>query len=59
MNIKLVAAKELFDLDIDMELPIFDIKNEHVPTIDQNYCFDRETLMSILVGFKYNMKVMI
>ncbi|MFV9875469.1 MAG: hypothetical protein AB8U25_02835 [Rickettsiales endosymbiont of Dermacentor nuttalli] len=38
MDIKLVAAKDLFGLDID-----------------HNYCFDQETLISILVGFKYNM----
>ena len=30
-----------------------------VPTIDENYIFDEETTMSILVGFKHNKKVLV
>ena len=52
-------VKDLFDLNIDMNVPGFSNKNEYVPEIDPHYVFDRDTTLSILAGFKFNRRVMI
>jgi cobaltochelatase CobS len=54
-----VQARETFGLDIDMEVPSFSVRTEHVPDIDTSYKFDRETTLAILAGFAYNRRVMI
>ncbi|HEY0183914.1 MAG TPA: AAA family ATPase, partial [Rhodopila sp.] len=54
-----VSARETFGLDIDMEVPAFSVRTEHVPDIDTSYKFDRETTLAILAGFAYNRRVMI
>src|SRR3954470_12113960 len=54
-----VSAREAFGLDIDMEVPAFSVRTEHVPDIDTSYKFDRETTLAILAGFAYNRRVMI
>ena len=42
-----------------MKVPGFKDKSTLVPNIDENYIFDEETTTSILVGFKFNKKVLI
>jgi cobaltochelatase CobS len=42
-----------------MKVPGFKEKSALVPIIDENYIFDEETTTSILVGFKFNKKVLI
>ncbi len=42
-----------------MEVPAFSKAEEHVPDIDEAYCFDRETTIAILAGFAHNRRVMI
>src|SRR6201999_2734187 len=54
-----VAARKAFDLDVDMEVPAFSVRTEHVPDIDTSYKFDRETTLAILAGYAYNRRVMI
>ncbi len=54
-----VAARGLFGVDIDMEVPAFSVRTEHVPDIDETYRFDRETTLAILAGFAFNRRVMI
>jgi cobaltochelatase CobS len=54
-----VSAREAFGLDIDMTVPAFSLRTEHVPDIDTSYKFDRETTLAILAGFTYNRRVMI
>src|SRR3954469_16569382 len=54
-----VSARELFGLDIDMEVPAFSVRTEHVPDLDTAYLFDRETTLAILAGMAYNRRVMI
>jgi cobaltochelatase CobS len=54
-----VSAREAFDIDIDMQVPAFSIRTEHVPEIDLAYRFDRETTLAILAGFAHNRRVMI
>ena len=45
-----VSAREAFGNDIDMEVPAFSVRTEHVPDIDTSYKFDRETTMAIAFG---------
>src|ERR1700712_1915564 len=52
-----VSAREAFALDIDMDVPAFSVRTEHVPDIDTAYKFDRETTLGILAGFSYNRRV--
>ena len=53
------SARELFDLDIDMEVPAFTKKTEHVPDFDDTYCFDHDTTLAILVAFAHNRRLLI
>ena len=48
-----------FGMKKKMKVPGFKDKSALVPTIDENYIFDEETTTSILVGFKFNKKVLI
>jgi cobaltochelatase CobS len=54
-----VSARQLFGIDTDLEVPAFSEADEHVPDIDQDYRFDRETTMAILAGFAWNRRVMV
>jgi cobaltochelatase CobS len=54
-----VSAREAFGLDIDLQVPAFSMRTEHVPEVDSTYKFDRETTLAILAGFTNNRRVMI
>src|SRR6266404_4147124 len=54
-----VSARQLFGLDIDMDVPAFSTPTEHVPEIDDAYLFDQDTTLAILAGFAHNRRVMI
>ncbi len=54
-----VSARELFNVDFDMDVPAFSKRSEHVPDIDPNYLFDRETTQAILAGFAFDRRVMV
>ncbi len=54
-----VKVRETFGLNVDMDVPAFTVRTEHVPDIDRAYQFDRETTMAILAGFAHNRRVMI
>ena len=54
-----VNVREVFGIDIDMEVPAFSKSNEYVPDFDENYLFDRETTLAILAGFAFNRRVMV
>jgi cobaltochelatase CobS len=54
-----VSARQLFGIDTDLEVPAFSEADEHVPDIDQDYRFDRETTLAILAGFAWNRRVMV
>ena len=49
----------MFDIDVDLEVPAFSIRTEHVPDLDTSYKFDRETTLAIVAGFAHNRRVMI
>jgi cobaltochelatase CobS len=54
-----VDARETFGVDIDMKVPAFSVRTEHVPDIDNAYQFDKETTLAIVAGFAHNRRVMI
>ena len=54
-----VSAREAFGIDIDMQVPAFSVRTEHVPDLDSSYKFDKETTLAIVAGFAYNRRVMI
>jgi cobaltochelatase CobS len=54
-----VNAREVFEIDIDLEIPAFSTRTEHVPEVDTAYRFDRETTLAILAGFARNRRVMV
>ena len=54
-----VDAREAFGVDIDMKVPAFSVRTEHVPDIDNAYQFDKETTLAICAGFAHNRRVMI
>ena len=54
-----VNAREVFGIDVDMQVPSFSVRTEHVPDLDSTYKFDRETTLAILAGFSFNRRVMI
>ncbi len=52
-------VREAFGLDVDMEVPAFSQRTEHVPEPDPAYYFDRDTTLAIAAGFAFNRRVMI
>lgn len=54
-----ISARKVFAIATDMDVPAFSVKTEHVPDIDPSYCFDNDTTLAILAGFKYNRRVLI
>ena len=54
-----IAARDLFGIDTDMQVPMFSSSNDYVPVIDDTYQFDPETTLAILAGFAYNSRVMV
>ena len=39
-----VSVRQTFGIDSDMQVPAFSEPDDHVPTIDESYIFDTETL---------------
>ena len=56
---KMVDAREMFGIDLDMQVPAFSEKDERVPDLDPSYVFDPETTTAILAGFAFNRRVMV
>jgi cobaltochelatase CobS len=54
-----VSVRQLFGIDTDLEVPAYSARTEHVPDLDEDYLFNRETTLAILAGFAYNRRVMV
>ena len=54
-----VSVRDLFGIDLDLEVPAFSESSEHVPVVDEDYRFDQDTTLAILAGFAHNRRVMI
>jgi len=54
-----VSVRQVFGIDSDLEVPAYSQASEHVPDLDEDYLFNRETTLAILAGFAHNRRVMI
>ncbi|MCC2654259.1 MAG: cobaltochelatase subunit CobS [Microvirga sp.] len=54
-----VSVRQVFGIDSDLEVPAFSQTEQHVPDLDPDYLFDRDTTLAILAGFARNRRVMI
>ena len=54
-----VSVRQVFGFDSNMEVPAYSQPSEHVPDVDEDYLFNRETTLAILAGFAYNRRVMV
>jgi cobaltochelatase CobS len=54
-----ISVRKVFGIDTDLEVPAYSQASEHVPDLDEDYLFNRETTLAILAGFAYNRRVMI
>jgi cobaltochelatase CobS len=54
-----VSVRQVFGIDSDLEVPAYSIAEDHVPDLDADYIFDRETTLAILAGFSRNRRVMV
>ena len=54
-----ISVRQVFGIDSDMVVPAFSRHNEHVPDIDDAYCFDHDTTLAILVAFAHNRRLLI
>jgi cobaltochelatase CobS len=53
------SVRELFGIDTDMVVKGYAEPDNHVPDIDPDYLFDRNTTLAILAGFAFNRRVMV
>ena len=54
-----VSVRAAFNIDSEMEAPAYSFPDEHVPEVDPDYLFDRDTTLAILAGFAFNRRVLI
>ena len=54
-----VSVRQLFGIDSDMEAPAYSVSEQHVPDLDPDYLFDKDTTLAILAGFARNRRVMV
>jgi cobaltochelatase CobS len=54
-----VSVRQVFGLDVDMDVPAYSRSEEHVPDLDPDYVFDHDTTLAILAGFAHNRRVLI
>jgi cobaltochelatase CobS len=53
------SVRETFGIDSDMKVTGFSAADPHVPPVDPDYLFDRNTTLAILAGFAFNRRVMV
>ena len=54
-----VSVRQVFGIDVDLEVPAYAEPDEYVPEVDPDYLFDRPTTLAILAGFAHNRRVMV
>lgn len=54
-----VSVKDTFGFDSTMVVPAYSVATEHVPDVDPDYLFDKQTTLAILAGFAFNRRVMV
>lgn len=56
---RMINVREMFGIEIDMQVPAFSESDERVPDFDDAYVFDPDTTLAILAGFAFNRRVMV
>ena len=56
---KTVSVRDVFGIDVDMQVPAFSEADERVPDLDPAYVFDPDTTLAVLAGFAHNRRVMV
>jgi cobaltochelatase CobS len=56
---KKASVIQLFGFESNMQVMAFSEAAEHVPELDPDYLFNKETTLAILAGFAFNRRVMI
>ena len=54
-----ISVREVFGIDSDLKVPAYSEPEGHVPELDPDYIFDRQTTLAILAGFAHNRRVMV
>ncbi len=54
-----MSVSQLFGFESNMQVMGFAECSEHVPELDEDYLFNKETTLAILAGFTHNRRVMI
>ncbi len=53
------SVREVFGIDSDMIVPVFEPGDSHVPEVDTAYRFDPQTTLAICAGFAHDRRVMV
>ena len=54
-----VSVKQTFGFESTMVVPAYSAADAHVPDVDPDYLFDKQTTIAILAGFAYNRRVIV
>ncbi len=54
-----ISVREVFGIDSDLVVPAYKEATEHVPAVDEDYLFDKNTTLAILAGYAHNRRVMV
>ena len=54
-----ISVRETFNIDSDWKVPAYSETSEHVPELDPDYIFDKNTTLAILAGFAHNARVLV
>ena len=54
-----LSVRDIFGIDVDMMIPAFSHRDEHVPEVDEAYRFNPDATLAILVGFQRNRRVLV
>ncbi|MCA0400747.1 MAG: cobaltochelatase subunit CobS [Proteobacteria bacterium] len=54
-----ISVRDVFGIDSDLTVPAYKTRTEHVPDLDPDYLFDKDTTLAILAGFAFNRRVMV
>ena len=54
-----ISVKNAFGINSDLKVPAYSKKSEHVPEIDPDYVFDKNTTLAILAGYAHNRRVLV
>ncbi len=56
---KQISIRETFGIESDLQVPAFTVRDEHVPEVDDAYCFNRDVTLAILAGFANDRRVLV